>query len=321
MNTKIKIAVASRSFSQNPPLRELLLSRYSRVTFNDEGKSLSGKELINFLKGHEKAIIALEKINDAILNELPELKLISKYGVGLDNIDFEALKKRNILLSWKSGVNRQAVAELALSMMLLTLRKSHFSNWSIKNSNWHQVQGNNLTGKTVGIIGLGNIGQELVHFLKPFNVNILANDILDRSEFCKSHNVTLTTKEDIFSNCDVITLHLPLTPHTKHIVNSKVLRSMKPNSVIINTARGGLINEIDLLEALKEKSISGAALDVFEEEPKINPDLLNHPFFFCTSHIGGSSKEAIWEMGKAAIMGLEEGQESDIKNFFEYRMD
>lgn len=321
MNNQFKIAVTSRSFSQNKELREILLSRYSNVKFNDEGKSLNNDELVDFLKDADKAIIALEKLNEHILDKLPNLKLISKYGVGLDNIPFEALKERNILLSWKSGVNKRAVAELALSMMLLILRKSHFSNWSIKNNNWHQVQGNNLTEKTIGIIGLGNIGQDLVHLLKPFNVKILANDVLDRSQFAKANNIELVSKNDIYQRADIISLHTPLTKNTKHLVNLESIRLMKNSVVLINTARGGLINENDLLIAIKENYISGAALDVFEDEPRINVELLDHPKFFCTSHIGGSSKEAIFLMGIAAIEGLEQGKEAMITNFYEYPLD
>lgn len=321
MNNTTKIAVASRSFSQNTELRNLLLSRYANVKFNDLGKSLAGEELVTFLQEADKAIIALEKINSSILDQLPRLKLISKYGVGLDNIHFESLKSHGVLLSWTSGVNKRAVAELALSMMLLTLRKSHFANWSIKNENWHQVQGNNLSGKTIGLLGLGNIAQDLVGLLRPFNVKILANDILDRKQFAKENQVELTTKDHIFENADIISLHLPLTPTTKHIINAVTLDKMKKSSVIINTARGGLINEEHLLQALDKNSISAAALDVFEEEPKINSKLLNHPHFFCTSHIGGSSKEAIMAMGIAAIEGLEKGSEAIITNFFEYPLD
>lgn len=315
------IAVASRSFSQNDVLRKEILSRYKNVKFNDSGKSLSGNELVTFLKDANRAIIALEKLDAEILDQLPNLNLISKYGVGLDNIPFKELLLRNIKLSWTSGVNRRSVAELALNFILLTLRRSNFSNLSIKNNNWHQVQGNTLTGKTVGIIGLGHIGQELALLLKPFEVRIIANDILDRSKFAEDHNIELVDKDFIYSTADVISLHLPLTTRTKNLIDSHVMSSFRPNCVLINTARGGLIDEEALLGALKNAQVAGAALDVFKDEPHVNLELLNHPNFFCTSHIGGSSKEAILLMGMAAIEGLENGKSAELKNFFEYPLD
>lgn len=321
MKSKDKIAVASRSFSQHPELRKILLNQYEIVKFNDEGKSLKGKELIAFLKDAEKAIIALEKLDGEILNELPNLKLVSKYGVGLDNIYFKELKERNILLSWTGGVNRRAVAELALSFMMLTLRKAFYGNFAIKDNNWHQVQGYNLTGKTVGIIGLGFIGIELVELLKPFNVAIMANDLHDKSEFAQENNIRLCTKEDIFKEADVITLHIPLTSQTRNIINLESMKKMKPTAVVINTARGGLVNEADLLIALNENIIAGAALDVFAEEPSINAELLHHSHFFATPHIGGSSKEAVFLMGMAAIEGLKTGKTADPDNFFNYTID
>lgn len=320
INTKTQIAVASRSFSQDKFLRDSLLSRYSNVRFNDLGKSLSGDELVQFLNGAEKAIIALEKINDSILKNLPELKLISKYGVGLDNISFSDLEKNNVLLAWKGGVNKTSVAELALHFMLGTVRGSFHSHHDIQNGNWYQFKGHNLSGKTVGLLGLGHVGQELVRILKPFNVKILAFDVHDKKEFCDQHSVTqVKDLETLLTASEVVSVHLPHTSKTHNLLNAHRLKIMKKGSFLVNTARGGIVDEEALCEALQDH-LASAAFDVFEKEPFENETLKKLPNFYYTSHIGGSSIESIHAMGLSAIEGLENGKIARPENFFDYEL-
>lgn len=314
-----QIAVASRSFSQDSFLREKILSKYSNVKFNESGKSFQGAELVDFLRGADKAIIALEKVNEPILAELPKLKLISKYGVGLDNIYFEDLRNHNVKLAWRGGVNKRSVAELALHFILGTVRGSFHSHHDIQSGNWYQFKGFNLTGKTVGIIGLGHVGQELVPMLKPFNVKILAYDIHDRLEYCNSHGVTQVSKiETLLTESDVISVHVPHTSKTNMLLNKETIALMKNGVFLVNTARGGIVDEEALLEALTEKKIASAAFDVFKEEPFTNDVLKKLHNFYFTSHIGGSSIESIHAMGLAAIEGLDQGKEALPSNFFDY---
>lgn len=314
----IQVAVASRSFSQDSFLREQLLAKYENVKFNESGKSFQGEELVEFLKDADKAIIALEKINEPILQKLPKLKLISKYGVGLDNIYFDDLAKYNVQLAWKGGVNRRSVAELALHFILGTVRGSFHSHHDIQSGNWYQFKGFNLTGKTVGLIGLGHVGQELVPLLKPFNVKILAFDIHDKSNFCLQHDVQQTSLENLLSESDVVTIHVPYTSKTKMMLNKQTMLLMKNGSFIVNTARGGIVDEEALEHFLSTKKIASAAFDVFKEEPFTNEALKKLHNFYFTSHIGGSSIESIRLMGGAAIEGLEQGKTADPKNFFDY---
>lgn len=315
------VAVASRSFSMDSFLREKLTSQYKNVIFNDQGKSFQGAELVNFLKSADKAIIALEKIDENILKDLPNLKLISKYGVGLDNINFEALRKHNVQLAWKGGVNKRSVAELALHFILGTVRGSFHSHHDIQNGTWVQFKGFNLTGKTVGVLGLGYVGQELIPMLKAFDVNILGFDIHDRGDFCKKHNVTqVGTIEELFSKSDVVSIHIPHTTKTNKIVNERLINSMKKGSFLVNTARGGIVDEQALLAALKSSQLASAAFDVFEKEPMENEELKKLPNFYFTSHIGGSSIESIRLMGSAAIEGLNNGKEAFPSNFFDYEL-
>ena len=168
MNLKDRIAVCSRSFSRHPILRTELLSRYKNVTFNETGRQLEGDDLIHFLRGHDKAITALERIDDSILFALPQLKVIGKYGVGIDMVDLEAMRRHGKRLGWTSGVNRRSAAELALAFAIIMLRHVVVGNREVLAGNWRQLMGGLLTGRTVGIIGYGHIGKDLVRLLQPF---------------------------------------------------------------------------------------------------------------------------------------------------------
>ena len=303
------VAVASRSFSRHPELRALVLERYSDAKFNDEGLSLHDNSLIEFLSGYEKAITALEVIDDSILSQLPNLKVIAKYGVGLDMIDLHALKKYGIKLGWTGGVNKRSVSELVISFAVALLHRAVFANSEVRNGKWYQVKGRQLSDCTFGIIGCGHIGKDLIKLLKPFNCKILAHDILNFKEFYEKNKVKSVGIEELIKKSDVVTLHLPLDDSTKNIMNEERLQMLKSSAVLINLARGGLIDEAILKKMLLEKRIAGAALDVFEIEPPIDKELLTMDNVLITPHIGGSTEEAILAMGVAAIDGLDNAKD------------
>ena len=163
-----------------------------------------------------------------------------------------------------------------------------------------------LSGKTVGIIGVGNIGREVIRLLEPFECRILVNDILDQDEYCRIHGALSVTKECLFSESDIVSIHTPLTESTRHMVNKSSLSLMKKSAILINTARGPIVNESDLKAALVSGTLRGAGVDVYEEEPSHDLSLLQLPNLFCTPHIGGNSIEAVHAMGVSAIEGLKE---------------
>ena len=308
-NTKVdkknRVAVASRSFSKHPVLREALLSKYSRVTFNDDGLSLNGDSLVSFLKGHNKVITALERIDENVLSQLPELEVVGKYGVGLDMIDLHAMDQYGVKLGWTGGVNKRSVFELVISFSIALLHRTVFANAEVKQGQWYQVKGRQLSDCTIGIVGCGHIGKDLVKLLANFNCQILVNDILSFPEFYKRNNVTPVALEDLLKQSDVVTLHLPYDETTKNIINGHNMKLLKKDAIIINLARGGLIDEVALKTILKEKKIAGAALDVFAIEPPEDNELLQLDNVLVTPHIGGSTEEAIVAMGMAAINGLD----------------
>jgi len=299
------VAIASRSFSKHPILRSKVLEIYPDAKFNDKGLSLSGDSLVEFLSGHEKAITALEVIDDSILSKLPNLKVIGKYGVGLDMIDLHAMKDRGVKLGWTGGVNKRSVSELVISFSVYLLHRVAFANAEVRNGEWYQVKGRQLSDCTFGIVGCGHIGKDLVKLLKPFGCNILAHDIIDFKEFYQENNITSVGLDELLQKSDVVTLHLPKNDSTNNILNKDRLQMLKKDAILINLARGGLLDESALKKILSEKNIAGAALDVFSVEPPIDTDFAHLDNVLITPHIGGSTEEAILAMGLAAIDGLE----------------
>ena len=305
MGSVERVAVCSRSFSMNPLLRLELLARYPRVTFNDEGLRLAGDSLVEFLRGHDKAIVALEIIDDAVLACLPELAVISKYGVGLDSIDTAAIRARGKRLGWTAVVNRRSVSELALSFAISLLRQVPQASREVLSGIWRQHVGGQLTGRTVGIVGCGHVGQDLIGLLVPFHCPILVHDIREYPEFYAKHSVRTMNLDDLLTEADVVSIHLPLDDSTREMVDARRVSLMKPTAVLINTARGALVDETALKHALRAGRLAAAAFDVFAAEPPEDQELLNLPNFLATPHIGGSAREAILAMGRAAIDGLD----------------
>jgi len=301
----LTIGVTTVAFSSDLHLVDRLKeqSRYN-VLINEKRKRFSQNELIDFLKQCDGAIVGLDQINEEVLAECPRLKVLSKYGVGLDNIDFSACEKFNVHVTYPQGVNKRSVSEEVLGYMLSLARNIYVTSNRLKRNIWDKNGGWQLTGKTVGIIGVGHIGKDLIDLLKPFNCKILVNDIIDQTEYYKKHDLIESTKEDIYINSDFITIHTPLTSLTKNLFNNDAFSVMKSSAIVINTARGEIVNLKDLKAALIQGVIAGAALDVYDEEPPKDLELIKQENLICTPHIGGNAKEAVQAMGEAAIENL-----------------
>lgn len=303
-----RIAVAARSFARNPVLRIELAEKYPDVTFSESARLLEGAALLKLLRGHDRAIIGLECIDDSVLAELPELKVISKYGVGLDGLDLPALERHGVKLAWTGGVNRRSVAELTLAFAIALLHRIPETSVALRGGDFQKLVGRQLTGRVVGIIGCGFVGKDLVSLLAPFGCRVLAHDIRDYAEFYAAHGVEAVSLDRLLSEADVVTLHVPLDDSTRGMIGAPQMARMQKGACLINAARGGLVDEAALVDALSSGHLDGAACDVFQLEPDANPDLLALPAFLGTPHIGGSTAEAQLAMGRAAIAGLEEAQ-------------
>lgn len=303
-----RIAVASRSFSRHPELRRELEARFSDSSFNESSATLSGSALIAFLRGHQRAILSLELIDDAVFGAVPELQVIAKYGVGLDGIDIAAMHRRGIRLGWTGGVNRRSVAELVISFAIALLRRVPQANAELRRGDWRRHMGRQLSDRTVGIIGCGHVGKDLARLLHGFGCRILAHDIVEFSAATRGLGVEAVALEDLLRRSDVVTLHVPLDATTRNLLNADRLGLMRPDAILINAARGGLVDEGALYAMLKAGRLAGAAFDVFATEPPDNLDLIALPNFLATPHIGASSEEAVLAMGRAAIRGLDDNK-------------
>jgi D-3-phosphoglycerate dehydrogenase len=302
----MRVVVTSRSFSRHPVLRQELLETYPGAIFNDDGLSLSDNSLTNFLSGAEKAITALEIIDANTFDALPELKVLSKYGVGFDMIDLDAMAQAGIKLGWSGGTNKRSVSELVIAFAIQLLRHTPKASNDVIDGNWRQYIGRQLSQRTVGIIGCGQVGKDLATLLRAFGCRVLAHDIIDFPDFAYKNDIAFVDLETLLKQSDVVTLHLPFDDKTSNIISANRLALMKPDAILINAARGGLIDENALKNALKSRQLGGAALDVFVMEPPQDFELLGLHNLIVTPHLGGSAEEAILAMGRAAIKGLDE---------------
>jgi D-3-phosphoglycerate dehydrogenase len=299
------IKVTSPSLSKNPILQAEIARRPYRAVLNTEGHRLAGAELAEFLADAEGAIIGLEQVTEDVLKSCPKLRVIAKYGVGLDNLDHDACRRHKVAIAWTAGVNRRSVSEMVLSFMLALGHNIPLTMQLLKKGTWNKEGGFQLSGRTVGIIGLGNIGKDLAGLLRPFGCKVLGNDIVDVKDFAAREGVTLTTKEEIYRTADFVTLHVPWTPETHHMINEQTLKLFRPDAYLINTSRGKVVEEPALKKALQAGKLAGAALDVYEEEPPHDLEFLQLPNLICTPHISGNSFEAVVAMGRSAIHHLD----------------
>ena len=301
----MKIAVITPLFSRSSELMQALTATFPDVKHNADNTLKTKEDIIAFLQGVDGAIVGRETIDEAMLKACPQLKILSRYGVGLDNLDLDAMKKRDIALGWSGGTNSNSVAEITLSFMLSLIRNLHIASTLLKNGTWKVNGGRELTGKTIGLFGFGHISKRVIELLAPFHCNILVfNRTHDDVEALK-YGITFASKERIIEEADIISIHLPLTPESKNLFSTNEFIAMKKNAFIINTARGGIIDEDALKMALQTGEIAGAALEAFAIEPPQDKELIALPNLIVTPHLGGNSKESILAMGYSCIEHLQ----------------
>ena len=300
---KAKLLVTPTSYGKNDPrLKTELEQLTGGVTYNPTGKPLSSAEVASLLPGVDGYIAGLDVIDRLALEKADRLKVISRYGVGVDSVDLEAAKEMGIVVTNTPGANSVSVAELALGLMLALARQIPAAAQSVQQGKWPRFTGVTLEGKTVGILGLGAIGKQLARRLSGFDCRILAYDPIADPEFASQHSVELSDMQSIIGEADFLSLHLPLLPETRSLVNAQFLAKMKKGSFLVNTSRGELIDEPALLEALTSGHLQGVGLDAFAVEPPdpINP-LLHLPQVIATPHLGAMTDGATSNMGWFAM--------------------
>ena len=261
----------------------------------EEKIGLSEAELVAIAPNYDAIMVRSgTKITRPVLEAAPKLQIVGRAGVGVDNIDVPAATERGVIVVNSPGGNTIAVAELALGMMLSLVRKLIPAHNSVAAGEWKRSKflGTELNGKTLGIVGVGRIGVEVARRAQSFGMNVIGYDPFLGSSRANQLNIEAVSLEELWPRCDFITLHTPLTPQTRHLVNAQVLSQMKPTAVLLNCARGGIIDEEALYEALKNGKLGGAGLDVFETEPPKTSPLLELPNVVLTPHLGASTEEA-----------------------------
>jgi D-3-phosphoglycerate dehydrogenase len=294
------ILATPRSFAQqNPlPLRLLEDAGCSVIRPHDE------KELWSMLPQADGVIAGLEKYDAAVLETAKKLKVISRYGVGYDAIDLDAARKRGIRVANTPGANSDSVADLAIGLMLAAARHIPHLDAAIKNRAEERPAGIELWRKTLGILGTGRIGKRVMKRASGFEMRVLCYDTCRDEAYASSLNGTYTDLDTLYTQSDVISIHLPLTNETRGMISQNEFEKMKSTTVIVNTARGGIIDEKALYEALKNGKIFAAGLDVTYEEPPYESLLCTLPNCILTPHTGAATVEASHNMGMMAVKNL-----------------
>jgi D-3-phosphoglycerate dehydrogenase len=284
------------------------LSKVAELSFENKEGGYTEDDLVEMIGPYDAIMITSQHaITSRVIAAAPKLRIIVKRGAKPENVDYEAATKRGIVVAWTPGVNYVAVAEHALMLMLCLAKKTIPQMERLRGGAWRESDAGleELCGKTIGIVGLGGIGRVLCRMVGGFDVKLLAYDPYISPAQAKEVNVNLVGLEDLLRQSDYVTLHATLTEETRHLIGEKELSMMKKTAYLINTARGGLIDESALLKALREGEIAGAGLDVFEPEPpKHENPLLHLPNVVVTPHMAGWSDEAVYREQKEAALEI-----------------
>lgn len=282
------------------------------VLVSNVNRPLTPAELLQNIKGVDGILSLLtDKIDGEVMDAAgPNLRVVSNYAVGFDNVDIDAATKRGIVVTnTPNDAVNEAVAELAWALMFALSRRVVEADEATRKGAYKGWEpdiflGNQISGKTLGIVGLGNIGTMVARKASGFSMKVLYNKHSPDPEVEKSLGITYATLEELLKTSDFITLHVPLNEQTRHMMKKETFAMMKPGSYLINTARGAVVNEHDLVEALRANHLAGAALDVYDNEPNINPELIGMENVVLTPHIASATHEARVEMGKMAVDAL-----------------
>ncbi len=262
---------------------------------------LSEKQLLEFIPSVEGWIVGLDPVTKLVLEQAYRLKVIAKYGVGVDNIDVEEATRRGIVVANAPGSNDNAVAELTWGLILALVRALPLAIHSVRSKQWSRVVGVELQGKTLGVIGTGRIGKRVIQKASGFAMQVLAYDKVVDEDFARQYQVKYVSLEELLAESDVVTIHVPLTSETRGMIGRRELHLMKKTAYLVNTARGGIVDETALYETLKEWRIRGAALDAYAQEPPWNSPLLTLENVIPTPHAGADTEESLQQMDFMAL--------------------
>jgi len=311
---KVLIATAILAGLEKPFL-SLLREAGFEVVYPRQRKQLTEDELLEELQGVAASLAGSEPYSRRVIEACPQLRIIARNGVGYDAVDVAAATQRGIAVTVTPGANHESVAEHTLALMLTLARSIVPQHTAICGGRWQRDIGYPLRGRTLGLIGLGRVGRAVAVRAAAFCMRVLAHEPLPDAPFVDQHQITLAPLDQLLSESDFVSLHLPLTKQSQHLIDGRALALMKPTAFLINTARGGLIREDELLRALQEQRIAGAGLDVFADEPPpCDHPLLKLDNLICTAHTAGVDLQARDDMALLAaqsIVALSRGKWSE----------
>jgi D-3-phosphoglycerate dehydrogenase / 2-oxoglutarate reductase len=302
----MRVAVTTPYFDFFPHLKAEFVALYPGTKFRSDRTPLREDDLIAYLRGHEAAVIGLDRFTERVCASLPDLKVVSLCSAGADHIDPAILNHHGIKMWWAAGVNKISVAELAVCYMVFAIRRLHYFASILRRGEWKGPVGfgSDLRGRTVGIHGCGHIGKEVVKLLAPYGVKVLACDRIDFSDFYKQWNVEQVDAPELWARSDVLTIHLSRNSSTVGLYDAAVLDRLKPGVILVNCARGAIVDEAALKPRLESGHIAGAAFDVFAVEPANGNPLLDVPNFFGSPHIGATTRESWEAMLRSGMLGI-----------------
>lgn len=303
----MKILITPRSYAKHSEDSYKILEQNNiQYCKPDLGRILTEYEMMEYIADMDGIIVGVDPLNEKVLKHATNLKVISKYGVGTDNIDLDYCKKNDIKVTVTKNANTNAVADYAFTLMMAVARRVVEIDRLCHKNDWSKIVSNDIYGKTLGLIGMGNIGKGVAKRAAGFDMKIMAYDFVNDETFAEQYKIQYTNLDILLKSCDFISIHLPLTDKTSNIINSNSFKMMKQNAIIINTARGGLINENDLYYALVNQEIYGAGIDVFEEEPPKDSRLMKLKNLVMGSHTAASTFDAVNKMSILATENIVE---------------
>lgn len=313
---KLLIGANSVSKAKYAAIHEKAGEVFDEIILNPFGRTMTSEEIVERWEGVDAILAGTEKYTKEMLEHAPAtLKVISRHGVGLESVDLAAAKARGITVCNTPGANADAVAEAAMGLILSVLRKIPLSDHYVRTNDWKRSEGRLIKDQTIGVIGMGNIGKGVIRRSQPFGAKFMAYDPYFDEAFGKEYGVVRADIEEVLKKADIVTLHLPSTPETYHIINESTLSMMKPGAVLINTARGELVDEDALYQALKSGQLGGAGLDVYSHEPIYNSPLFELENIVVTPHMAGNTSDTTMKMGMWALdnaMKVVTGQEGAV---------
>jgi len=291
---KPRVLVAPyRLNAARPAALQRLVAAGLEPVFNPMGRNFTPEELAQALDGCIATLAGAEKYVPAVFEAAGDLKVIARMGVGWDAVDVEAATSHGVVLAMAFGANHESVADLAFSHMGALMTRLFTYHPQIAGGGWQAQAHGSLWKSTIGIIGLGRIGKAVARRAKGFEMRILANDIAPDLAFAKANGIELADKDTIFRESDIVTLHCAAGPETRDLIDARTLGLMKPSAILINAARGSMVDEDALAEALTAGRIAGAGLDVFKNEPPVGSPLLQAPNTVFTPHAAGGNARAL----------------------------